>query len=122
MRQIAPRLVWIGNAGDLRDPRELLAAGIEAIVELADNEQFAAATRCLRSVCCTPLDAGATQPNVPPFVSSRSGFEACGRKEPRFFGSGQRRASGVGDCQPHGGRDRGRSGKANLREASAELS
>src|SRR5258708_21147475 len=41
MHQIADHRLWIGNAGDLRDPRALLAAGIEAIVELADNEQFA---------------------------------------------------------------------------------
>ena len=45
MRQIAGRRIWIGNAGDLRNPRSVLAAGVEAIVELADNEQFAALPR-----------------------------------------------------------------------------
>jgi len=38
MRQMRGRRLWIGNAGDLRDPRSLLAAGVMAVVELADNE------------------------------------------------------------------------------------
>ena len=41
MRQVANRQLWIGNAGDLRDPRALFAAGIEAVVELADSEPLA---------------------------------------------------------------------------------
>ena len=41
MRKIVGHDLWLGNAGDLRDPRPLLAAGVEAIVELADNEPFA---------------------------------------------------------------------------------
>jgi hypothetical protein len=47
MRQIAGHLLWIGHAGDLHEPRALLAAGIEAIVELADNEQFTTLPRDL---------------------------------------------------------------------------
>ncbi|MCI0378063.1 MAG: hypothetical protein L0215_10675 [Gemmataceae bacterium] len=38
MRQVAARALWLGNAGDLRDARAVLAAGIEAVVELADSE------------------------------------------------------------------------------------
>ncbi len=38
MRQVAGRALWLGNAGDLRDARAVLAAGIEAVVELADSE------------------------------------------------------------------------------------
>lgn len=34
MRQVAQHNLWIGNANDLHDPRALLTAGIEAIVEL----------------------------------------------------------------------------------------
>jgi hypothetical protein len=47
MRQIANRQLWIGSVGDLRDPRAVLAAGIEAVVELADNEQMASLPRDL---------------------------------------------------------------------------
>jgi hypothetical protein len=47
MRQLFDRRLWIGHAGDLRDPRAVLAAGIEAVVELADNEQFALLPRDL---------------------------------------------------------------------------
>lgn len=41
MRQIAERALWLGNAGDLRDARSVLSAGIEAVVELAGNESYA---------------------------------------------------------------------------------
>jgi len=41
MRQIGQRRLWIGHAGDLLNPRSILALGVEAIIELADNEQFA---------------------------------------------------------------------------------
>jgi hypothetical protein len=47
MRQVANRRLWIGHAGDLRDPRAVLAAGIEAVVELADNEPLALLPRDL---------------------------------------------------------------------------
>lgn len=60
MRKIAGRELWIGNAGDLRDPRALFAAGVEAIVELADNEPFASLPRELIR-CRFPLsDSGAS--------------------------------------------------------------
>ncbi len=38
MRQVLPHLVWIGHAGDGRDCRALLDAGIEAVVQLAVEE------------------------------------------------------------------------------------
>ncbi|MBM3994048.1 MAG: dual specificity protein phosphatase family protein [Planctomycetes bacterium] len=41
MRQIGGRKLWIGNAGDLGDPKKLFDSGIEAVVELADNEPLA---------------------------------------------------------------------------------
>lgn len=47
MRQIGARQLWIVNAGDLRDPRALLATGIEALVELAHSEPFATLPRDL---------------------------------------------------------------------------
>ncbi len=45
MRQVAGRSLWLGNAGDLRDARAVMAAGVEAVVELADNEQLAVLPR-----------------------------------------------------------------------------
>ncbi len=45
MRQIIGRNLWLGNAGDLRDLRSLLATDIQAIVELADSEPFATLPR-----------------------------------------------------------------------------
>jgi protein-tyrosine phosphatase len=41
MRPIGTEPLWIGHAGDMRDPRAILSAGIEAVIELADNEPFA---------------------------------------------------------------------------------
>lgn len=45
MRRIENRPLWIGHAGDLRDPSSVLALGIEAVVEVADNEQLAVLPR-----------------------------------------------------------------------------
>ncbi|MCS6852482.1 MAG: hypothetical protein NZ700_15070 [Gemmataceae bacterium] len=39
MRQAAGHLLWLGNTGDLRDARGVMAAGVEAVVEVADSEQ-----------------------------------------------------------------------------------
>lgn len=44
-RQIAGRRVWIGNVGDLRNLSAIFAAEIQAVVELADNEQPASLPR-----------------------------------------------------------------------------
>src|SRR6516225_6930317 len=59
MRQVFGRRLWIGNAGDMRDPRTLLATGVEAVVELADNEQFASLPRDLIRFRFPLSDAGA---------------------------------------------------------------
>ena len=61
MRQIAGRLLWIGNAGDLRDASAVLNAGIEAVVELADNEPMAILPRELVR-CRFPLSDGGDNP------------------------------------------------------------
>ena len=45
MRQVAGHALWLGHAGDLRDARAVLAAGVEAVVELADSEPLAALPR-----------------------------------------------------------------------------
>lgn len=59
MRQVFQLPLWIGNAGDLRSPREVLAAGIEAIVELADNEPLATLPRDLIRLRFPLSDGGA---------------------------------------------------------------
>jgi protein-tyrosine phosphatase len=57
MRQVAGWALWLGNSGDLRDARELLAAGVQVVVELADSEQFAVLPRELVR-CRFPLSDG----------------------------------------------------------------
>jgi hypothetical protein len=61
MRQIAERALWLGNPSDTRDARTVLEAGIEAIVELADNEQLAVLPRELIR-CRFPLSDGGENP------------------------------------------------------------
>jgi hypothetical protein len=62
MRQVAGRALWLGNPGDTRDPRTVLDAGIEAVVELADNEPLAVLPRELVR-CRFPLSDGGENPN-----------------------------------------------------------
>ena len=38
MREILPNQLWIGNAGDARDPEGLLRVGVEAVINLAAEE------------------------------------------------------------------------------------
>ena len=59
MRQISGYKLWIGHAGDLRDPRAIFDVGIEAVVELADNEQLAILPRELVRLRFPLSDAGA---------------------------------------------------------------
>lgn len=62
MRRIANHPLWIGHAGDLRDLRAVLSAGIQAIVEVADNEQMAVLPRDLIRLRF-PLSDGAENAN-----------------------------------------------------------
>jgi hypothetical protein len=57
MRQVPERNLWIGNAGDLREPRAIFDHEIQAVIELADNEPFAALPRDLIR-CRFPLSDG----------------------------------------------------------------
>jgi protein-tyrosine phosphatase len=61
MRQIPGKALWVGNAGDLREPQAVLAAGIEAVVELADSEPLAVLPRDLVR-CRFPLSDGGPNP------------------------------------------------------------
>jgi hypothetical protein len=60
MRQVAGRPLWVGNAGDLRDARAVMAAGVEAVVELADSEQLAVLPRELVRLRFPLSDGGDT--------------------------------------------------------------
>jgi protein-tyrosine phosphatase len=59
MRQVVGHSLWLGHAGDLRDPQTVLAAGIEVVVELADNEPLATLPRNLVRLRFPLSDGGA---------------------------------------------------------------
>lgn len=61
MRQVSGRLLWLGNAGDLRDARAVMAVGVEAVIELADSEPMAVLPRDLIR-CRFPLSDGGDNP------------------------------------------------------------
>lgn len=60
MRLVADRNLWIGHAGDLNNPRAILNQGIQAIIELADNEPMAILPRDLIR-CRFPINDGAEE-------------------------------------------------------------
>lgn len=62
MRQVPERRLWLGNAGDLRNPRVLFDAEIQAVVELADSEPFVPLPRELIR-CRFPLSDGGENPH-----------------------------------------------------------
>jgi len=57
MHEIHPNLLWIGQALDIREPRPLFDAGIEAVVDLALEEPPAQLPRQL-IYCRFPLNDG----------------------------------------------------------------
>ena len=61
MRQVTGQSLWVGHAGDTRDPRILMALGVEAVVELADSELFATLPRELVRFRL-PLSDGGSNP------------------------------------------------------------
>lgn len=61
MRKISSYSLWIGNASDLQKPSDILAAGIEAVVEVADSEPFAILPRDLIR-CRFPIANGGDNP------------------------------------------------------------
>lgn len=61
MRRRLGSSLWVGNAGDLRDPRRVLSAGVAAVVELADNEPLASLPRELLRLRF-PLSDGGMNP------------------------------------------------------------
>lgn len=57
MRQISAHLLWLGHAGDGRDYRRILDTGIQAVVQLAAEEQVLELPRDL-IYCRFPLVDG----------------------------------------------------------------
>lgn len=62
MRRIPNRDLYLGHAGDLRDVRAVLRAGVSAIVELADSEMFANLPRDLVRLRFPLSDGGDNPP------------------------------------------------------------
>jgi protein-tyrosine phosphatase len=62
MRQVGEYALWLGHAGDLQNPRAVMDAGIEAVVELADNEQLADLPRSLIRLRFPLSDGGENPP------------------------------------------------------------
>ena len=64
MRRVDGRCLWIGNAGDLREPAAIFDSEIEAVIELADSEPMATLPRELIR-CRFPLsDGGDNSPAI----------------------------------------------------------
>lgn len=61
MRRIDSYRLWLGNAGDAREPRALYDMGIRAVIDLALNEPPAQLPREI-SYCRFPLVDGAGNP------------------------------------------------------------
>jgi protein-tyrosine phosphatase len=60
MHEILPNQLWIGNAGDGRDPARMLQAGVAAVVNLAAEEPSPALPRDM-IYCRFPIDDGAQE-------------------------------------------------------------
>ena len=60
MREIIPGKVWLGNAGDGRDPARLLEAGIGAVINLAVEEPLPVLPRTM-TYCHFPIMDGAQE-------------------------------------------------------------
>jgi protein-tyrosine phosphatase len=58
MREIFPGRLWLGNAADVRNARQLHDFGVEAVVDLAYEEPFAQLTRGML-YCRFPILDGA---------------------------------------------------------------
>lgn len=86
MLEIHPDLLWVGSRGDIREPRLLFKIGVEAVVDIAREEEPLALPREL-IVCRFPLVDGegndssmlmqAVQITVDLLVNGRPTLVAC---------------------------------------------
>lgn len=60
MREIIPGRLWLGNAGDGRDPARLLEAGVVAVINLAVEEPSPILPRTM-TYCHFPIMDGAQE-------------------------------------------------------------
>jgi hypothetical protein len=64
MREIVSGCLWLGNAADVRDPRRLLGAGVEAVVDLAYEESPAALPRTMLYCRFPVVDGAGNRPQL----------------------------------------------------------
>jgi hypothetical protein len=84
MREIRKNRLWLGNAADLKDPKEILSAGIEAVVELADSESLASLPRHLVR-CRFPLSDGADNPGWLVLLSAQTAADLIRAEVPTLI-------------------------------------
>jgi protein-tyrosine phosphatase len=96
MRQILPHLLWLGHAGDGRDLRRVLVAGIEALVDLAREEPPLATHREL-IYCRVPLEDGTGNPPALLRLAIRTAADLLAARVPTlvFCGAGMSRTPAV---------------------------
>jgi len=70
MNQIPPHSLWIGHAGDGRNPRLLCDLGIEAVVQLATDEPILALPREMMLIRIPIADGGGNSPERMEFAVS----------------------------------------------------
>ena len=79
MHEIHPKLLWVGHALDVREPRAVIDAGITAIIDLAYEEAVAQIPRSL-TYCRFPLHDGGGNPpeQLVQVLRSATGFLRSG--------------------------------------------
>jgi protein-tyrosine phosphatase len=97
MNQIVPYPLWIGHAGDGRDYRRILDAGIQVVVQLAAEEAALQPPRDL-VYCRFPLVDGLGNPAalLDSAVRNVLGFLQAGMPTLVCCGSGRSRAPAIG--------------------------
>jgi hypothetical protein len=97
VNQIIPYPLWIGHAGDGRDYRRILDAGIQAIVQVAAEEPALQPPRDL-VYCRVPLVDGPGNPPVLLTSAVRTvfGFVQAGMPTLVCCGAGRSRAPAIG--------------------------
>ena len=64
MKKIEPYRLWLGHAGDGRDIARIVDTGIEAVVQLAEEEPLIALPRSWFTCVCRSMTALQTHLNI----------------------------------------------------------